>query len=200
MRPRRPEDLPGLGADLLEQQPVTRYPFRDPLPVSTDAFLHADDALGAFVAEVDGDVVGHVARTGPAHGWPDAERMNQACARAHGCGVAELSYVSALFVALRGMRRGAGRALLTAVVDDLRGVGQRPCLEVLPHHAGARSLYLASGWRDVLTVRPPWLTSVVGDEGPDVHVMVLATGRGGADEPALTPAAGRVGPPAPPSR
>lgn len=176
VRPRRPEDLPGLGVDLLEQQPRTRYPFRDPLPVSTEAFLHADDALGAFVAEVEGDVVGHVCRTGPAHGFADAGRMNEACARAHGCAVEELSYVSSLFVALRGMRRGAGRALLAEIVADARRAGHRPCLEVLPHHAGARQLYLSTGWRDVLAVRPPWLTSVVGDAGPDVRVMVLEAG------------------------
>lgn len=177
VRRRRPDDLPGLGADLLEQQPRTRYPFRDPLPVPTDDFLHAQDALGAFVAEVWGgtgpNVVGHVARTGPARGFPDAARMNAACARAHGCDVARLTYVSAFFVATRGLGQGAGRALLAAVVQDALDAGHHPCLEVLPHHGGARGLYLRTGWRDVLTVRPPWLTSVVGDEGPDVHVMVL---------------------------
>lgn len=174
VRRRRPEDLPGLGRDLLEQQPRTRYPFRDPLPVSTDVFLHAEDALGAFVAEIDGDVVGHVGRTGPAHGFPDAARMNEACARAHGCAVEELSYVSGLFTAERALGRGVGRLLLDAIVADMRAAGHRPCLEVLPHHAGARHLYLSTGWRDVLAIRPPWLTSVVGDEGPDVLVMVLS--------------------------
>lgn len=175
IRRRRPADLPGLGRDLLEQQPRTRYPFRDPLPVSTDVFFHADDALGAFVAEIDGDVVGHVGRTGPADGIPDAARMNEACAAAHGCPVEDLSYVSGLFTAERALGCGIGRALLAAIVADMREAGHRPCLEVLPHHAGARRLYLATGWRDVLRVRPPWLTSVVGDQGPDVHVMVLLT-------------------------
>jgi len=28
--------------------------------------------------------------------------------------------------------------------------------------------------RDVMRVRPEWLASAVGDEGPDVTVMVLA--------------------------
>lgn len=176
VRRRRPADLAGLGRDLVEQQPRTRYPFRDPLPVSTDVFLHAEDALGAFVAEIDGDVVGHVGRTGPAHGFPDAARMNEACALAHGGAVEELSYVTGLFTAERALGRGVGRVLLDAIVADTRAAGHRPCLEVLPHHAGARHLYLSTGWRDVLTVRPPWLTSVVGDEGPDVHVMVLPTG------------------------
>jgi GNAT superfamily N-acetyltransferase len=175
IRRRRPEDLPGLGRDLLEQQPRSRYPFRNPLPVSTDVFLHAEDALGAFVAEIDGDVVGHVGRTGPAHGFPDAARMNEACARVHGCAAEELSFVSSLFTAERGRGYGVGRALLEAIVADMREAGHRPCLEVLPHHDGARQLYLSTGWRDVLTIRPPWLTAVVGDEGPDVLVMVLPT-------------------------
>lgn len=182
VRPRCPEDLPGLGVDLIEQQPGSRYPFRDPLPIPVEQFLHATDALGAWVAEVDGDVVGHVCHTGPRDGYPGAEQLHAACAQAHGCGVGELSWVSALFVAERARGTGAGRLLLRAVVDGIRSAERHPCLEVLPHHGSARQLYLATGWRDVLRVRPPWLTSAVGDAGPDVHVMVLT------QEPGVLPA------------
>lgn len=172
IRPRRSADLPGLCADLLEQQPRTRYPFRNPLPIPVTDFLHATDALGARVAERDGDVVGHGCWTGPVAGHPDAVVLNQACARAHGCAVHEVSWVAALFVAERATGAGIGRLLLDAVVQGIRAAGAFPCLEVLPHHQAARQLYLATGWRDVASVRPPWLTSVVGEGGPDVHVMV----------------------------
>lgn len=172
LRARRPDDLPGLGVDLLEQQPRTRYPFRNPLPIPTKQFLHAEDALGALVAERDGDVVGHVCWVGPASGFPDAERLNQACADAAGCSVDRVCWVSSLFVAERARGTGAGRLLLEAAVQGIREDGRTPCLEVLPHHGAARRLYLNSGWRDVTTARPQWLTSVVGDEGPDVHVMI----------------------------
>lgn len=173
LRARRPDDLPGLGVDLLEQQPGTRYPLRDPLPISTEEFLHAEDALGALVVEREGDVVGHVVWTGPAQGHPEAERLNRACAEASGGDVDRVAWIGAFFVAERARRSGAGRLLLDAAVTALRADDRVPCLEVLPHHGGARRLYLSSGWRDVTTVRPEWLTSVVGDAGPDVHVMVL---------------------------
>jgi len=173
VRPRRPEDLPGLGADLLEQQPRTRYPFRDPLPIPTEDFLHAEDALGALVVERDGDVVGHVSWVARAHGHPDADLLSRACAEAVGQPADRVAWIGAFFVAERARGSGAGRLLLDAAVGALRREGRVPCLEVLPHHGAARQLYLSTGWRDVTTVRPDWLTSVVGDEGPDVHVMVL---------------------------
>ena len=145
IRPRRPEDLPGLGVDLLEQQPRTHYPLRNPLPMPTADFLHGDDADGAWVAERDGDVVGHVCRVGPLHGFPQAEAMNAACAAAYGCPVERLSWVSSLFVAERGGGAGIGRMLHDAVVDDIRAAGLFACLEVLPQHEAARRLYLRMG-------------------------------------------------------
>lgn len=174
LRPRRPEDLPGLGVDLLEQQQRTRYPFRDPLPIPTTQFPHAEDSLGALVAERDGEVMGHVCWVESSGGFPDAQRMHDACAEAVGVPVDQLAWVSALFTAERGRGVGAGRLLLEGAVTAIRAIDHVPCLEVLPHHGAARQLYLSSGWRDVTTIRPPWLTSVVGDEGPDVHVMVHA--------------------------
>jgi GNAT superfamily N-acetyltransferase len=117
--------------------------------------------------------VGHVCRVGPPRGFPDAAAMNEACARAHGCGVAELGWVATLFVGLEARGRGVGRRLLDTVVADVRGAGLRPCLEVLPVHAAALSLYESTGWRDVLRIRPAWLRAAVGEAGPDVRVMVL---------------------------
>ncbi|WP_114907230.1 GNAT family N-acetyltransferase [Ornithinimicrobium murale] len=169
LRSRHPDDLLGLGVDLLEQQPRTRYPFRKPLPVSTEEFLHAEDALGALVAQQESDVIGHVCWVGPLSG---SDTVNQACAGAAGVATERLAWVSALFTAERARGSGAGRLLLEGAVQGIRDAGRMPCLEVLPHHGAARQLYLRSGWRDVTTVRPLWLTSVVGDEGPDVHVML----------------------------
>lgn len=68
---------------------------------------------------------------------------------------------------------GVGRALLDTVVGDIRAAGLRPCLEVLPVHAAALSLYGTAGWREVLGVRPTWLREAAGDGGPDVRAMVL---------------------------
>lgn len=129
--------------------------------------------MAAWTAEVDGRPVGHVCRTPPAAGFPDADALNEACASAHGCRTDQLGWVSSLFVdaSLRG--HGVGRLLLDTVVADLRAAGLRPCLEVLPVHPAALSLYRRAGWTAVLTLRPAWLREAAGDQGPDVVVMTL---------------------------
>ncbi len=42
IRARRPADVPALAEILLAQQAGSRYPFRDPLPVPVEEFLHAE--------------------------------------------------------------------------------------------------------------------------------------------------------------
>ena len=178
VRPRLPTDLPELAEVLQDQQPVTRYPFRDPLPVSIEEFLHAEDAVAAWTAEVDGRPIGHVCRTGPPSGFPDASLLNDACAQAHGCEVPKLGWVSTLFVGSDMRGRGVGRLLLGAVVSDIRAAGLHPCLEVLPTHPAALALYLGSGWYEVLSLRPDWLRQAAGEDGPNVVVMTLVDGSG----------------------
>ena len=182
VRPRRPDDIPALAEALLAQQSVSRYPFRDPLPVPVEQFLHADDAEAAWVAEVDGRVAGHVCRLPPLAGFADARAMNRACAAAHGCPVEELAWVSTLFVGLAGRRQGVGRRLLHVVVDDIRRAGRQPCLEVLEAHPAALALYEAEGWRVVLSLRPAWLRET-GEDDVAVRVMVLDLPRGADPAP-----------------
>jgi GNAT superfamily N-acetyltransferase len=173
IRRRRADDLPALATALLTQQAETRYPFRDPLPIPAEQFLHADDAVAAWTAELDGMPVGHVCRMGPAHGFPEADLLNERCADAHGCRPSELAWVSSLFTAREARGLGLGRRLLATVVEDARANGLHPCLEVLPVHAAAFALYTSSGWRSVHRFRPAWLGGASADEVPDVHVMVL---------------------------
>ncbi|GAA1506891.1 GNAT family N-acetyltransferase [Nocardioides humi] len=173
VRRRRTADLPVLAEVLLAQQSSSRYPFRDPLPVPVEQFLHADDALSAWTAELAGRPVGHVCRTGPAGGFPGAAALNAACTAAHGCEVGDLGWVSTLFVGVEARGRGLGRLLLDVVVADIRAAGRHPCLEVLPVHPAALTLYRREGWSEVLRLRPDWLRDAVGDAGPDVVVMVL---------------------------
>jgi GNAT superfamily N-acetyltransferase len=174
IRSRSPDDVPALVHVLMAQQSTTRYPFRDPLPIPPEQFLHAHDAVAAWTAEVGGRPVGHVCRVRSPRG-PSADEMSQACAGAHGCAVDELGWVSTLFVdpAARGL--GIGRALVDTVVADMRAAGLRPCLEVLPVHSAALALYESSGWREVLRLRPEWLRTTAGEVPPDVRVLVLPT-------------------------
>jgi len=172
VRRRRPDDIPALARALLDQQPETRYPFRDPLPISIEQFLHAEDAVAAWTAEIDGRPVGHVCRTGPVSGFADADELNRVCAEAHGCDVGALSWVTSLFVAGDARGLGVGRDLLATVIDDIRSAAAYPCLEVLPVHPAAQVLYRSAGWREVHRLRPAWLRDAAGDQGPDVVVMV----------------------------
>jgi GNAT superfamily N-acetyltransferase len=181
IRTRLPADVPALAAALLSQQSETHYPFRDPLPIPVEDFLHAHDAVAAWTADRDGHAVGHVCRTGPARGFPAAALLNEVCARAHGCDVSELAWVNTLFVAAEARGLGIGRRLLQVVVDDIADDDLRACLEVLPTHPHAMSLYLATGWRSVHQFRPEWLAAVAGEQGPDVHVMVLPDHRARID-------------------
>lgn len=172
VRPRRPDDLPALAEALWEQQPTSRYPVRDPLPIPVEDFLHAGDALGAWTAELGGRPVGQICWIGPA---ADAEAANLACAAFHGCAVDDLAWVSAFFVGLPARRTGVGRQLLATAVADMVALGRRPCLEVLALHPSARRLYDAAGWREVMRLRPGWLREALGEEAADVVVMGLAT-------------------------
>lgn len=173
IRSRRPDDVPLLAQVLLAQQPLTRYPLLNPLPMPVERFLHADDAHQAWTAELAGRAVGHVCRVGPPHGWPEAQAMNEACARAHGCAVDDLGWVATLFVDPGARGLGLGRALLDTAVAGIREARLRPCLEVLPVHAAASALYASSGWREALRVRPEWLRAAAGEDVPDVRVLVL---------------------------
>ena len=172
VRARTSADLPVLADLLWDQQPESSYPVRNPLPMPTATFLHADDADAAWTATVDGRPAGHVCRT---TGHPDPG-VEQACAAAHGCAVDELGWVSTLFVGRDARGLGIGRQLLSTVVADLQASGRRPCLEVYPAHPAALGLYLDTGWREVTATRPEWLRSVRGDEGPDMLVLVLVDG------------------------
>ncbi len=173
VRERRPDDVPALVELLLRQQSRTRYPLRDPLPFPPEQFLHTHDAAAAWVAEVDGSVVGNVCRTGGRSGSPEDEQTRAAAALAHRCTEDELGWVSTLYVDLTWGGRGIGRLLLDTVTADIRALGLRPTLEVLPLHAAALALYESAGWRTVARSRPAWLRGALGDDGPDVQVMVL---------------------------
>ncbi|QYJ03352.1 GNAT family N-acetyltransferase [Nocardioides panacisoli] len=174
VRRRERSDLDALAAALVDQQPHSRYPFRDPLPIPVADFLRAEDAVAAWTAELDGRPVGHGCWVGPPSGFPAAAGMNRACAAAHDCAVDRLAWVSALFVGREARGLGVGRRLLEAVVDDLRAAGRRGCLEVLPVVPTALRLYEATGWQEVQRHRPEWLARAPGGaDAPAVRVMVL---------------------------
>lgn len=173
VRPRLAVDLPALAEALIEQQPLTRYPLRNPLPFPVSDFLHFDDAIDAWTGTVDGVPVGHIATTSGHAGANGGDELDRACAAAHGCDVEELVWLSAFFVGSAARRTGLGRKLLRTAVDSIRDSGGHPCLEVVPAFPAALKLYESTGWTEVLRTLPGWLADAPDSDGLEVVVMVL---------------------------
>lgn len=173
VRARRPEDLAQLWRLLVDQQPLSRYPVRPVHTLNRNTFLHTEDATAAWTAVEDDLPVGHICHVSARHDSPEMGQLYRVCAQAHGCRVEQLAWISTFVVDASRRGGGIGQALLRTAVADIRERGGLPCLEVHPWHPAAIGLYRAQGWHQVAEVRPPWLIEVMGDEGPDVVVMVL---------------------------
>jgi GNAT superfamily N-acetyltransferase len=173
IRSRVPADLPALAAVLAEQQPHSGYPQRWPLPFPVEEFIARSSEESAWVAEVAGRPVGHVAVSRVEPGL-EGGIWSVGAARP----VDELAAVSVLFVDHRLARQGVGSALLAKVVEAIRAKGRMPVLDVVQETTSAVELYRRRGWQVVGEGRPWWLPA---DHRP-VLFMVLPPD--GATEPA----------------
>jgi ribosomal protein S18 acetylase RimI-like enzyme len=154
---------------IMRQQPVTRYPFRNPLPFPVEEFVVRRGELAAWVAELEGRrVVGHVSVLDVSD-HPVGPEWSAAAGRP----VEDLAAVSVLVVDLDLGRRGVGSALMDACEAYLAELGRTPVLEVVADaHSRAFGLYLKRRWRVAGEVVPHWLPE---GEGP-VKLMVLPPG------------------------
>ena len=162
VRPRRPDDVPVLAAVLAEQQPRSRYPFRWPFPTGAEDFLVRSYEQVAWVAELDGEVVGHVMV-----GWVDRDGPGAVFRRETGCD--DPAIVSVLFVGTSARGLGVGGLLLDTAVAWARAADRVPVLDVVPLHGSALAVYEHRGWVRIGTARFDWLT----DDQPDVVLMAL---------------------------
>jgi GNAT superfamily N-acetyltransferase len=139
VRPRTADDLDACEEVVLAVQRVDGYPPH--LPGDLRSFLFSP-AIGAWVADVDGQVAGHVAlleRSSP--------EVMELAGEVTGRPVDRMAVVARLAVAPEIRRRGAGRALLTTAADAAIERGLWPVLDVITRFAGAISLYESCGWR-----------------------------------------------------
>lgn len=166
MRERADADIPQLVQVLAGQQPFSRYPFRWPLPFPAEQFIRRDGELAAWVAELDGDVVGHVSIT-----QVTAGEMADSWSAAAGVPRDSLGCVSALFVAHDRQGHGIGGRLLDVAEEHVRAADLVPVLDVVQAHGTAKAVYLHRGWVEVGLARPDWLP----DDEPPVSLMVLPT-------------------------
>jgi enamine deaminase RidA (YjgF/YER057c/UK114 family)/GNAT superfamily N-acetyltransferase len=106
-------------------------------------FLLARHETGAWVCELDGRVVGHVAL----HRAGD-DPVLEVARQATGLAADELAVVARLFVSPGHRRLGIGRALLDVAAEQARAGGRRAVLDVADDVAGApaAALYAGAGW------------------------------------------------------
>ncbi|MFQ6147416.1 GNAT family N-acetyltransferase [Streptomyces seoulensis] len=128
-------------------------------------WLAQPGALGAWVAELDGRIVGHVVlcRAGAGDVAPGLWS-----ARA-GRGADATAVVGRLFVAPSARGRGAGASLMARAVAHARAHELHPVLDVAATDTAAVALYERLGWRSLGTV-PQWW----GDQ--EVAVRCFAAG------------------------
>ena len=164
VRPRESADLPALADVLAAQRDASRYPLRWPLPFPVEDFIVRADDLAAWTAVLDGRPVGHASAQRAAD-----PVMRPLWEHGHARPAERLGVLGTLFVDTTVRGRGLGRLLHDTALAWLRERDLGPCLDVVPIHAPAQTMYAAAGWREVGRARPRWLP----DGEPDVVAMVL---------------------------
>lgn len=159
-------DLPALLVALAATHDVDKYPVL-PTHVTSEWLLDGDGDDGmAWVAEHNGEVVGHVA-VAEAEEDPDALSVHR------------------LFVRPGARGHGVASSLLTTVETYSRLLDQDLFLEVVSHNVEAMRLYESRGWRRVSGYVATW--AAPDGTHPEIHLYasphnrashVLDVGRG----------------------
>jgi GNAT superfamily N-acetyltransferase len=142
IRPRKQTDI-ALCVDILRRvHHRDRYPThwpKDPL-----RFVAPTYELVAWVAELDGEVLGHVALHDAAQD-PACETAQSAAHLA----AADLAAVGRLFVAPEHRGRNVGPQLLSTATEAAHRQGQRPFLNVAQSLDAAIAMYERSRWKNL---------------------------------------------------
>jgi GNAT superfamily N-acetyltransferase len=132
-------------------------------PEDAARWLSPRAMLGAWVAENEGRIVGHITlRAGTADAsaavWSDAT----------GLPPEQLAAITRFFVSVDSRGTGVGRALLDVACADAAARGLHPALDVVETNRDAIRLYERLGWRRVSS--EPW--SAAGDAKTLLHYYV----------------------------
>jgi len=128
-------------------------------------FITSAGALGAWVADVDGTVVGHAALN-----QSSSPEVIELARDSMGCTADQLAVVARLLVEPSARRRGVGAALLETAADAARRRGRRPILDVASHFAAANGLYESFGWTRLGTV----IVHIPGEDDPLEEIIYCA--------------------------
>jgi predicted N-acetyltransferase YhbS len=114
-------------------------------------WIDGPDVLAAYVAERDGEIVGHVALTRVGLDSASGLRWRELT----GHPATDLAGVGQLFVRPSFRGRGVGRSLVEAALADIRSRGLVPVLEVVTHDSVPPAYAHGHGWRLRATDRFP---------------------------------------------
>jgi GNAT superfamily N-acetyltransferase len=105
------------------------------------SFIAAPDAIAAWVAVEDNDVVGHVVLRPGTFG-----AVMDLAMKSTGLPAARLGVIARLLVSPNTRRLGIGQSLLHVAAGHAVELGLRPILDVVDRHEAAIKLYESSGW------------------------------------------------------
>ena len=150
VRRRDASDLAACVRVLADVHSSNGYPVN--WPDRPDDWLTQPGQLAAWVAEVNGRVVGHVGLSRSGAG----DLAAVLCSRQEGVPLDGIAVVSRLFVSPTARGCGIGAMLLATAVGDARERTLRPVLDVLASDTSAVALYERLGWRRLGTIDQEW--------------------------------------------
>jgi GNAT superfamily N-acetyltransferase len=161
VRDRQDEDLEACERLVEATHLHDRYPVY--LGTSARSFFSHPGALGAWVAELDNTVIGHIAL----HPATSKAVMTLACERLK-ITADQIAVVSRLQISPRQRGRGTGRRLLTTAVTQAQARHLQPVLDVDMNLTAAIALYERAGWQRI------GVTDVDLPDGTLLHEAVYA--------------------------
>lgn len=145
IRPRQESDLPAAGAALVDVYRTDGYPVEgvaDPV-----AWLLPAGLLAAWVAELDGEIVGHVAIGAPK---PDDDAVRLWLEQSDDT-IGDVAVIGRLFVKSSARRNAIGEKLARAAVTDEAVRGKTLVLDVMEKDQDAIRLYERLGLKRIGT-------------------------------------------------
>lgn len=147
IRERTDADLPGAGAALVEVHATDGYPVEG--VDHAEAWLTSSALLHAWVGELDGRIVGHVAISRP---QPDDAAVAMWTETPEGSGD-NVAVLGRLFVLDAARGQSLGEKLMRAATAYARDHDLRLVLDVMAKDAAATRLYERLGWRRIGTAQ-----------------------------------------------
>ncbi|MFC8359453.1 GNAT family N-acetyltransferase [Streptomyces griseorubiginosus] len=155
VRARTDDDVEACLRVLEEVHRIDGYPVN--WPARPGDWLSQPARLGAWVAELDGRLVGHVGLSRSA----EDDMAPGLWSERHGTSREPAAVVGRLFVAPWARGHGIGALPMARVTEEARHRGLHPVLDVVASDAAAAALYERLGWTRLATVERRWSSRTV---------------------------------------